>query len=235
MSTVKVVTVGVAGPPGAGLGSHEDSTSLLHVVAVADETARDALTPTAGQIVYVNADDRYDRWDGAAWEEDVINPPAGAGATPGQLVALVERTTDLDVANESLSAVLIYNTVHYDADGVYNNVTGVWTLPAARYSVEIVTTWDTNTNGRRGHVFDRTGGTTLPSDSAAGSNEVASSRNLIVSSSSGLIVTSAATMRVLAVQNSGGTRTVGPFAGDASLGLAPGRTTCALYYVGDSI
>lgn len=237
MSEVRVVTVGIAGPAGAGLGSHESSTSLLHVSAVADEAARDALTPTAGQIVYVNADERYDAWDGAAWLEDVIHEPEAADTSPGSLVCLVEATTAKNVSNESLSSAIVYDEVHYDPDGVYNNVTGIFTLPAGRYDIAIVTAWDLNSSGKRGHVFDRTGGTVLPSDSIAGvtSGGGVSVNNIVMSSASGFIVTAVATFRVLGVQNSGNTRTVGPFAGDASAGLPPARTTCSIRYAGDSI
>ena len=116
---INVVQVGVQGPPGAGIGSHEDEDqTLMHVRQVTSSTR--PASPIEGQVIYETDTDLFKVWSGTAWidyQAHTIVPGFRAWQTANQNIPL-NTSTDLTGW-----------TIQQDPFGMLDTVTGIATIP----------------------------------------------------------------------------------------------------------
>lgn len=221
----RVVAVGTKGEPGAGIGDHEVSTSKTHIVNVTSST-RPTTGLFDGYTIFETDTDKYMRYTGTAWTDMIPAPPASSDER-GKLICLVElKTTSIIIAQNAVATV-IFNTVHVNEGDVYNNVTGILTLPAGTYRGEIGIAWSTqgSDNDKYSASLEVVSGTVLPSTAPFGTQQ---KQSAIINCSGGFKVTATATFRVRAGNGGGGNREIKDYT-YAAPQPEKGTTTLAVY------
>lgn len=118
---IEVVQVGVQGPPGAGLGSHEDEDQTLMHVRQVTSTTRPA-APIEGQVIYETDTNLYKIYSGTAW----VDYPTAIKAPSFRAY----RNSTQSLASGTTNTRLQIDTVGFDPFGGYDTVNFEYVIPA---------------------------------------------------------------------------------------------------------
>jgi hypothetical protein len=115
---IKVVTVGVVGPAGAGVGTHESTANPVnHIRIVTSGTRPTGLGASdEGVVIYETDTGLVYLWDGSAWQEwniSTINKFHGAQAGRSAVQTLTS----------GVATFVNWDTEAYDTDAYHDNVT----------------------------------------------------------------------------------------------------------------
>ena len=115
---MQVVSVGVVGPPGPGLSTHEAQTNTFMHVVQCTSTTRPG-SPIEGQVVYETDTNLFKVYSGSAWVDirALTKAPAARAYLTADQTGIVTGTP----------TTLAFGTESYDTHGIH--AVGIFTIP----------------------------------------------------------------------------------------------------------